>query len=642
MGQGQSKEISESPGDIILEKFTRKQITEYFTNRCQLLFRPLEIKAITTKLDIKNLKEQTDVSITDLAYVFQIIKCRDENVEDMNENITNVLKIMCDSFKVIGKFPFIQDNIASNDLTIDDLLKTAVFHTGRYKKVISLEFDYLKLLFVSLSNIGKVNDDEKISTEDQKNGEEKEECFEVKVDKSVQLDSINDISQKIRWNTLDSIKTFDNVDLDSLYIEADKILQLFTFYLILSSIPEKGHGQMYEHFAKNISRWKTFENFGLAMIRYMNIDIVGSNIKTSKISYKEFERGITHGMPDVFVFLWSRLFKNSMISSVNLASETRTPESKAPVSNEKENNRLLKKKLPIFKESRLVNEASISLISMCLTNLGSNISVSVQNLVKLFTGSESGFSIRSLEQKIFKWQAPTLLIVSGKRIKQKTIHHNNRYQQFDLEYPQYFRLNENPTKEWQKENDKITYAVIVNQPWKNSNKKNFGDENSIILNLHPRLDFYKSLHSQVLKGELIYFNNLGMGLGFGNEQPINKTSVKKFMPGNISLTIESNLEFSIFRHITTPNSNTSSNFFQKSSQEEVQNQDFEDRFTITDLEVWGIGSTKELEEQRKQWKWEEKQAEARQSVNLKSLGEERAFLEMVGLVGNHGSSGGSV
>ena len=70
-------------------------------------------------------------------------------------------------------------------------------------------------------------------------------------------------------------------------------------------------------------------------------------------------------------------------------------------------------------------------------------------------------------------------------------------------------------------------------------------------------------------------------------------------------------------------------------------QDYEDRFLITDLEVWGVGSSKELEEQKKQWDWEKKQAEARQSVNLRSMGEDRALLEMVGLVGNHGS-GGSV
>lgn len=113
------------------------------------------------------------------------------------------------------------------------------------------------------------------------------------------------------------------------------------------------------------------------------------------------------------------------------------------------------------------------------------------------------------------------------------------------------------------------------------------------------------------------------------------------MPGDISLTIEANLEFAIFRHISSPNSNGAS-FFQKSKQNEISVQDFEDRFMISDLEVWGIGSTKELEEQRKQWAWEEKQAEARQSVNLRGLGEERAFLEMVGLVGNHSANGGSM
>lgn len=37
-----------------------------------------------------------------------------------------------------------------------------------------------------------------------------------------------------------------------------------------------------------------------------------------------------------------------------------------------------------------------------------------------------------------------------------------------------------------------------------------------------------------------------------------------------------------------------------------------------------------------------KQAEARQNVNIRNLGEERAFLEMAGLVGNHGAAGGSM
>lgn len=158
--------------------------------------------------------------------------------------------------------------------------------------------------------------------------------------------------------------------------------------------------------------------------------------------------------------------------------------------------------------------------------------------------------------------------------------------------------------------------------------------------LLPKLDFYKSTHNPVLKGELVYFNNLGMGLGFGNSQPLNKNNVKKYLPGDVSLTIEANLEFAVFRHLVGQRSN-SATYFRSSNQEQIKSQDFEDRFMITDVEVWGVGSTVELEEQRKQWEWEEKQAQARQGVNLKNLGEERAFLEMVGLVGNN-SSGGSV
>ncbi|KAM9923335.1 hypothetical protein OXX80_011582 [Metschnikowia pulcherrima] len=131
-----------------------------------------------------------------------------------------------------------------------------------------------------------------------------------------------------------------------------------------------------------------------------------------------------------------------------------------------------------------------------------------------------------------------------------------------------------------------------------------------------------------------------MGIGFGNEQPVNKNNTRRHLPGSVSLTIEANLEFGIFRHIVNAGANTP-RFFETSSQDTVRDQDYEDRFMITDLEVWGVGSTKELDEQRKQWEWEEKQAQARQGVNLRNLGEERAFLEMAGLVGNQGS-GGSV
>lgn len=640
MGQGLSKDNEyEASLNVTQKQFTKDKILEYFNIQSHLQFRPVEIRAITSKLGIKNIKEKSDVTLKDLAYLLKIIK--DEEIEGIDDNIKHVLNLLSNSFTVIGNFPFLQNETAPK-LSIESLMKSALFHTGRYKKLLTADYDYLKLVFISLSDINKTYLEEKTSSSTSGSDNKEDTLYNLDVTDFSSEDDDSTLSRKIKWSTFSVIQSFDDTDLDSIYICAYDLLQLLTFFLIVSSVPEMSHTQMQDHLSKNIARWSEFETCCLSIIRYINLDISVKNIKTTKISYEEFKKGISNGLPIFFTNAWMKIFKNGVLSSINAADVTNSNE--APKSHENANDNEVSKvhkKIPKFVESKLINDASISLISMCLKNMKSNVSITTQNLIKLYAGSESGFSIRSLELKIFKWQAPTLLLVSGKRVKNKTMKHNNRYIQFNEMYPLYFRSLENPKKYWQDDNDKMTYAVIINLPWKNSNKNNFGDEDTVILNLLPRFDFYKSVHNPVLNGKLIYFNNLGMGLGFGNNQPINKNTVKKFLPGDISLTIESNLEFAIFRHISSPNSNAGT-FFQKSKQDEISVQDFEDRFMISDLEVWGIGSTKELQEQRKQWAWEEKQAEARQSVNLRGLGEERAFLEMVGLVGNHSANGGSM
>lgn len=640
MGQGLSKDNEDEANlNVTQRQFTKDKTLEYFNIQNHLQFRPVEIRAITSKLGIKNIKEKSDVTLKDLVCLLKIIK--DEDIEGIDDNIKHVLNILSNSFTVIGNFPFLQ-NETTPKLSIESLMKSALFHTGRYKRLLTAEYDYLKLVFISLSDINKTFLEEKTSSSSSNSDNKEDTLYNLDVMDFSSEDEDSILSRKIKWNTFNVIQSFDDIDLDSIYVGAYDLLQLLTFFLILSSVPEMSHTQMQDHLSKSIARWSEFETDCLSLIRYINLDITVKNIKSTKISYEEFKRGISNGFPIFFSNAWMKIFKNGVLSSMNttdVANSNNTPASHGDAND----NEVSKahKKTPNFVESKLINDASISVISMCLKNMKSNLSITTQNLIKLYAGSESGFSIRSLELKIFKWQAPTLLLVSGKRVKNKTMKHNNRYIQFNEMYPLYFRSLENPKKDWQDDNDKITYAVIINLPWKNSNKNNFGDEDTVILNLLPRFDFYKSVHNPVLNGRLIYFNNLGMGLGFGNSQPINKNTLKKFLPGDISLTIESNLEFAIFRHISSPNSNSAS-FFQKSKQNEISVQDFEDRFMISDLEVWGIGSTKELEEQRKQWAWEEKQAEARQSVNLRGLGEERAFLEMVGLVGNHSANGGSM
>jgi hypothetical protein len=76
-----------------------------------------------------------------------------------------------------------------------------------------------------------------------------------------------------------------------------------------------------------------------------------------------------------------------------------------------------------------------------------------------------------------------------------------------------------------------------------------------------------------------------------------------------------------------------------------KNADWQDRFEIDAVEVWGCGGSEVAEEQRKAWAWEEKEAEARRRINLGTgdLEADRELLKMAGLIGGGGrDSGGSM
>lgn len=656
MGQIASS-ANDGKNNAILELFSKEQIMDLLSSRCLTLLRNVEITSITNKLNVTSLREKNVVTPTDLALLLQLSNDMDRDNSSVNESFNRALKILYESTRVIGSLPFLSNYTktdTSGGLTIQELLISSLVHSARYKKIFNSQYDYLKLIFCSLAlpRLAVETNSEELSVDflsDKPKVVEQvvPEPYVVEVRYPIREEDSPDIRlKKVKWDTFNIINNYDDIDISSLKVNAYDLVQIITLFLIISSIPKMKRDLMHQKLVGYIERWKEFEVYGLYILKYININLNATNLQTETITFEEFQTTFNRCLPNFFQNGFSILFKEGLLSTVvakagSNNSSKDIPNNPEPQKQEEEATKKKKFKLPKFEESKLVNAASLSYISNVVSGLGSSIEISNQNLIKLYAGTEAGFSIRSLELKIFKWQAPTLFVVSGKRLKNKTIDTNMRYQQFKTEYPQYFRSLESNKHDWQNDNDKITYAILINQPWKNSNKKNFGDENTIILSLLPRLDFYKSIHSTVLNGELIYFNTLGLGIGFGNTQPVNKNGVKKYFPGDVSLTIEANLEFAVFRHIVALSANTST-YFERSHQSQVRSSDFEDRFMITDLEVWGIGSTKDLEEQRKQWEWEQKQAEARQSVNLRSLGEERAFLEMVGLVGNHNSSGGSI
>jgi hypothetical protein len=625
MGQGASTSKE------TLELFTKQQLTQLIYATAIVSFDVVDIKSLSSHLNVSAIDPQQTVCLEQLRDLFQF---------PSQFEFAPLLQFL----KLVGSGPFFRQ-YDGDDLSLQLFIVAAWFLTGKSMKRIP-NFNYTKLIFLALAlstslpqlkELDTSKGDELQSTRDSELqdpidvekksppvGDRSKDVYSIAVSEPTsEHDSVNEKATKLIWSTFAPIVSFDNIEVTSLTLNGEVLSQFLTFMIIINYTRINSFNN--DQLAVLLDNWNKIQPLTVSLLRYFNIDIDAKTLADLTISYAQFEYSVSNLFPTMFIDNFKYLFNNRVFTF-------RVPGS--------EINQDLVNKKTVFKESKLISNADMTMLSFMINNLTTSIELGQNNMVRLFSGSESGFSIRSIEQNIFKWRAPTIFFVSGKRLKSKTIAKNKRYHTFIEEYPRYFTSSETPLCEWQHSNDTIVYAVLVTEPWKNSNKRNFGDENSIIFSIHPRFDFYKSRRSDVLKGKLVYFNNSGFGIGFGNDQPMNKHNVRRYVPGNVSLTIEPNLEFAVFRHLTaaSPNSNT---YFQTSKQELVQSENFEDRFLINDVEVWGVGSTKQLEEQRKQWEWENKQAEARRSVNMRNISEDRAFLEMVGLVGNN-QFGGSV
>lgn len=630
MGQSASVPGDElTHGDFVVQKLLKDEIIGMFHKDCKKMLRSVEAKAITSKINTTTLAEKNILTPSDLAFLFQLSSNKDVDITTISGKFSDCIRYIYDCCKVVSSFPFLRDFECAdgNLLTLDDLLVSSVFHTKRYKSLVGPNFNYRQLMFLMLCHknipigpevplLPKTINDEKSHSKD---------TAKVKI-----MKENGELTNQVLWKLLDVIKNLDYIPISDLVVSAKDLLQVMTLFLVILSVTKSTRAKMQDSLNVSLKeRWGDFEDVAISILKYYDISITLANVNQKYLTFEQVFDNQFQLIGNLLEEGFEKIFKDGLLSSNYEDTVEPLPEDLE-----------IKKKSSVkFEESKLVTRPTITAINGILKNINSSVEVTSENLIKLYIGREAGFSIRSLELKIFKWQAPTLFVVSGKRLKSKTAISNRRYIQFDSSFPRFFRSLENTLKSWQGDNDRITYAVLVNKPWQLSNKKNFGDTECLILSLLPHVDFYKSTNNPVLGSDSIYFNTLGLGIGFGNEQPINKNEVKKYLPGDVSLTIESNLEFAVFRHVLSSKGNT---YFNKSTQSDIKGTDFEDRFIITDLEVWGVGSTKELEQQKKQWEWEQKMAEARQSVNLQTMGEDRAFLEMVGLVGNHGGSGGSV
>ncbi|KAI8691581.1 hypothetical protein LRP88_08837 [Fusarium phalaenopsidis] len=248
----------------------------------------------------------------------------------------------------------------------------------------------------------------------------------------------------------------------------------------------------------------------------------------------------------------------------------------------------------------------------------------------LYSGNDAGFSMGSFQTKVFNWQAPTLLLVSGTRLSD--IPEGGQEAAFAASLP---------TKRFPhgSKSDQLTFGVYVREPWKHTHRECFGDSETVLFQLEPIHDVFPA---STINKDYVTFTKAPAHhpmLSFGCPHPHPSQAHRKadmLHLGPVSLMLDDSFEFAVFNHDFTSRGGA----FRSSS---VRKFDFQERFQIESLEVWGCGGDAEARAQAERWAWEEREAEARRKINLGTgdIEADRALLEMAGLIGG-ARSGGSM
>lgn len=577
MGQNSSSQSS--------KKLTPDQVSRLFASRCAKQFRAIDIWSL--KDTFSQLAEQQD----DIIYWKQDSFIKYLGIPDT----ANVSDLLFKSASFLASFPFL-NSMAPAPLTVENLAKVIALTQGKYKGILQSEYDVNRVIFLSFAVIE--NDTSREPAEEEE-------------DDDLIMFNLSDLDT---WDELDVIQKFDKLPTSSAYVLGPDLLSLFAFLLAISSLEAP---TPLSELASNFDS-KTYYKFrraGLNLIRSIDSTIATeADLVDKKVTFEMFRPAFESVFPHILVplgELFGLLFFGKNLRPTELISEKPTEKSTE-----------IEGLFAHEDATKLVNPVSMSQMAALFGH-----SAVYGRLKKLYVGSDAGFSMRSFETKVFKWQAPTFLLVSGRLLGNAT---TSRAKSFNDHIPPMKKLIPHTP------GTVVTYGVYMTAPWKSSSKTCFGNSDALMFQLEPIQDKFTA---SPIQGNYLYFSRLQPGgIGAGSSPPQTNQHVKSanghgpFSLGNISLTLNESLEFGIFRHL-----GLGGTFRPSATRGTAQ---WEDRFEITDLEVWGSGRDEDLEAQKKQWEWEEREASYRARVNLQGTSEDRTLLEMAGLVGNHG--GGSM
>ncbi|KAL8646559.1 MAG: hypothetical protein Q9226_006805 [Calogaya cf. arnoldii] len=550
----------------------------------------------------------------------------------------------------LGAFPF--PSLAPSILTIEAMLKVVVIMTERYGTVLKRgRADRNKLLFRSLAVFDRrmssvyekpsqelldsVRDEKsgKVDTSDavleearsQAAGQEPRSALGFAIDKPANDEDEEEDDDELALAALESLDAIEVFKFDQraadtkihhAQIPVDNFSRLLMLLLVIAPLDSQ------ESLSKHAER--------LTPTRVESLRQVADSIlwsftpeQNAGIFYQSFNKIIPTSLPYMFDGL-NPLFEHFLFSKNIDLSKRKRSSAPAQMTSPTVPHTIDAPLEPLLpREGEILNLDILSQISFFIK--GNNL---FRRLRPLYLGADAGFSLGSIEQKVFNWRAPSILLVSGTRLPHTP--KGTRERSF---------ADTLPTKRFpngvsgNNSHGKVIFGAYIDVPWKHTYKEAIGGSEMLLFQLSP---LHEVFHASTLSKDYLTFTKSGVGFGCPPPRAKNISGLSSHTAlGPVSLMLDSSLEFGVFTHDSTGGGS-----FHPSA---TRNSDWQDRFEIENLEIWGCGGDEEAERQRAAWAFEEREAEARRSVKMgKDIEADRALLEMAGLVGGHGNTGGSM
>jgi hypothetical protein len=535
-------------------------------------------------------------------------------------DILGASSIIFQMVSYLGAFPFGQD--APVVLGFEQMIMVVVIMTQRYQRVLKKgSRDRTKLLFRSLAVYDRKQEHEEDKQtldgagDSQATAAPRSHAPGFAIDEAANDDAEEEDDDDLALaalESLDALEVFRHGDapIAQASIPSDNLKKLIMLLLLIAPLG------IQESLARHSERLAGDQLEGL---RTTADNILAAFVNVEKfpgVKIHQFNTVIPISLPFLFNG-FNPLFEHFLFSK-NIDFTKRKDSSPAPPPPDPTADQPLLPQIGEILDLNVLSQLSFFLPGEAL----------FRRLRLLYSGGDAGFSMGSFETKVFNWRAPTILLVSGNRISEPPSGGQERAFADTL-----------PPKRFpdSSKSSHMVFGVYLSQPWRQTHKDCIGDTETKLFQLEP---VHEVFHASTLNTDYVSFAKPPTshpGIGFGNPHP--KAKATAGLPphvnlGAVSLTLDSSFEFGVFTHNYTSGGGAFHN-------SQSRKRDWQDRFEIESLEVWGCGGDAEADAQRQRWAWEEREAEARRRVNMGTgdIEADRALLEMAGLIGSNRSGG---